>query len=79
MDVTSNSENSPLAKKSRTTPREQSSTSMMVVMVTTSTVQVIDFDWAGEEVGVMYPVLISSSIDWQEGHKGWSSALINHS
>lgn len=52
---------------------------MMVVMVTTSTVQVIDFDWAGEEVGVMYPVLISSSIDWQEGHKGWSSALINHS
>lgn len=36
---------------------------VIVMPERTSTAQLINFDWAGKEGEVMYPVLISSSID----------------
>lgn len=43
---------------------------VMVMPEGTSTVQLINFDWAGKEGEVRYPDSISSSIDWPEGVQG---------
>lgn len=43
-----------------------------------SKVQLIDFDWAGSEGEVTYPVSISSSIKWPEGVRGLELILKQH-
>ena len=43
-----------------------------------STAQLIDFDWAGKEGEVKYPVSISSSIDWPAGVQGLAPILKEH-
>ncbi|KAG1834019.1 hypothetical protein DFJ58DRAFT_735930 [Suillus subalutaceus] len=41
-------------------------------------VQLIDFDWAGREGEVTYPVSISPAIDWPEGVQGLGPILKQH-
>ncbi|KAG2082262.1 hypothetical protein BD769DRAFT_1633430 [Suillus cothurnatus] len=41
-------------------------------------VQLIDFDWAGREGKVTYPVSISPAIDWPEGVQGLGPILKQH-
>ncbi|KAF8555881.1 hypothetical protein OG21DRAFT_1496013 [Imleria badia] len=43
---------------------------VMVTREGTSTAQLINFDWAGKEGEVKYPLLISRSVDWPEGVRG---------
>ena len=45
---------------------------------TTSTAQLIDFDWAGKAGEVKYPVFISSSIDWPAGVQGLAPIQKEH-
>lgn len=44
----------------------------------TFTAQLINFDWAGKEGEVKYPVSISSSIDWPAGVKGLAHIRKEH-
>ena len=41
-----------------------------IVITDKGQVQLIDFDWAGEEHQVRYPISISTAIRWAEGVKG---------